>query len=81
MQNLVEFIHLKKNQLFTKSYYKKCDVLKKLYVFLITYCKRFHPKCPFYHKVTMTTKKIAILESFVIVDSFDCDCTQLITNS
>ncbi len=39
-----------------KSYYKKCDVLKNLYVFLITYCKRFHPKSPFYDKVTMTTK-------------------------
>jgi hypothetical protein len=62
-----------------KSYYKKCNVLKKNYVFLVTYCKRFHPKNPFYEIVKMTTKKIVILESFVTVGSFDCDCTQLIT--
>ncbi len=34
-----------------KSEYKKCDVLKKLYVFLVTYCKRFHPKNPFYENM------------------------------
>jgi len=58
-----------------KSEYKKCDVLKKLYVFLVTYCKRFHPKSPFYEKVKMTIKKTTILESFIIVGSFDYDHT------
>ncbi len=49
--------------------------MKKLYVFFITYCKRFHPKNPLYEKMKMTKKKNVILESFVIVGSFDCDHT------
>jgi hypothetical protein len=48
-----------------------------LKVFLITYCKMFRPKSPFYEKVKMTTKKTTTFESFVILGSFDCDCTQL----
>jgi len=48
-----------------KIQYKKFDVLKKFDVFLITYCKRFHPKSPFYEKVKMTTKRTIVLESFV----------------
>jgi len=52
-----------------KSWYKKCDV------FLIIRCKRFHPKNPLYEKVKITTHKNAILESFIIVGSFDCDHT------
>jgi hypothetical protein len=44
----------------------------QLYVFLITYYKRFHPKIPFYEKMKMTKKKRTIVfESFVVVDSFD----------
>jgi hypothetical protein len=58
-----------------KSEYKKCDLLKTLYVFLLTYCKRFHPKSPFYEKVKMTTKRTTILESLVNVGSFDYDLT------
>ncbi len=54
---------------------KKSDILKKFYVFLITYCKRFHPKNPFYEKVKMTKKKTIVLESFVIIGSFNCDHT------
>jgi hypothetical protein len=57
--------------------YKMGVVTIKLYVILITYCKIFHPKNPFYEKVKMTTKKIAVLESFIIVGSFDYDCTQI----
>jgi hypothetical protein len=49
--------------------------LRKLYIFLITYCKRFHPKNPFYEKMKMTKKRVAFFESFVIIGSFDCDCT------
>ncbi len=56
------------------------------------YCKRFHPKSPFYEKVRMITKKtvvleykkvkmitkrIVVLESFITIDSFDCDHTLL----
>jgi hypothetical protein len=58
-----------------KSYYKKCDVLKTLYVFLVTYCKIFHPKSLFYKKMKMTIKKIKIFESFITVGSFDYDRT------
>ncbi len=50
--------------------------MKKLYVFLITYSKRFHLTSPFYEKLEMTTKKTRILESFIIVGSFDYDRTQ-----
>jgi hypothetical protein len=46
---------------------------KKLYVFFVTHCKRFHRKNVFYGKMKMTTKKIVVLESFVIVGSFNCD--------
>jgi len=55
---------------------KKSDVLRKNYVFLVTYCKRFHPKSPFYEKVKMTTKRIAILES-ITIGSFDSNQTPL----
>jgi hypothetical protein len=57
---------------------QKCDVLKKSYVSLVTYYKRFHPKSPFYEKVKMTTKRTIVLESLVTIGSFDCDCTQYI---
>jgi hypothetical protein len=50
--------------------------IEKLYVFLVTYCKRFDPKSPLYEKVKMTTKRTIILEFFVIIGSFDCDCIQ-----
>jgi hypothetical protein len=49
--------------------------LKNVYLFLIKYYKIFYPKFPFYEKVRMTTKRIAIFESFVIVGSFDYDRT------
>jgi hypothetical protein len=32
-------------------------------------------KIHFYEKVKMTTKGPFVVESFVIVGSFDCDCT------
>jgi len=41
----------------------------------VIYCKRFHPKNPFYEKVKLTTKRIIVLESFVTIGSFDYDCT------
>ncbi len=50
--------------------------IEKIYVRLVTYCKRFHPKSHFYENVKMTTKRIAILES-VIIGSFDYDRTQV----
>jgi len=56
---------------------QKRDVLKTLYGFLITYCKRFHPKNPFYEKMKMTTKRTVVLESFIIIGSFNCDCTPM----
>jgi hypothetical protein len=59
-----------------KKYYKKCNVLKNLYVFLITYCKRFHPKNLLYEKMKMTTKRITVLES-ITIESFDCDHTPM----
>ncbi len=51
--------------------------IEKNYVFLVTYCKRFHPKSLFYEKMKMTTKRIAIFKSFVTNGSFDYDCTFL----
>jgi hypothetical protein len=75
MQNLVEFVHFKK-YIYSWKINTKSDVLKKLYEFLITYCKNFHPKSPLYEKVKVTTKRTAIFKSFVIVGSFHCDCTQ-----
>jgi hypothetical protein len=47
--------------------------MRKLYVFLVTYCKRFHTKKPSYGKMKVTKKQTAIFKSFVIVGSFDCD--------
>jgi hypothetical protein len=43
----------------------------QIYVFLIRYYKRFHPKFPFYEKVKMTKKRTIVFEAFVIVASFD----------
>jgi predicted nucleotidyltransferase len=49
MQNLVKFVHLKK----ILSYQSKVNtknvmyILRKIYVFLETDCKRLHPKNPF----------------------------------
>jgi hypothetical protein len=51
--------------------------LKKLYVFLITYYKSFHPKNHFYEKMKMTKKRIVVFESFIIIGLFDCDHTQI----
>ncbi len=42
---MVESVHLKKNLSYSlKVNAKKCDVLRKFYVFFKKYCKRFHPK-------------------------------------
>jgi hypothetical protein len=49
--------------------------IEKIIFILIKYCKRFHPKNLFYEKVKMTTKRTIIIESFVIVNSFDYDRT------
>jgi len=76
--NLVEYVHFEKiNLVIHDKLTQKSDVLKKIYVFLVTYCKRFHPKSPFYEKVKRTTKRTTILESFVTVGSFNCDHTQM----
>jgi hypothetical protein len=48
-----------------------------IYLFLVTYCKIFHPKSPFYEKMKMITKRIIVLESFITVGSFDRDHTLL----
>jgi hypothetical protein len=40
----------------------------------------FFSKIPFYEKVKMTTKGLFVIESFVIVGSFDCDCNFVITD-
>jgi hypothetical protein len=50
---------------------------KKLYVFLVTCYKRFHPKSLFYEKMKMTTKRTIVLEFFTTIGSFDCDHTLL----
>jgi len=74
---LVKFVHIIYIYIYIHEKLKqKSDVLKKLYVFLVTYCKIFHPKSPFYEKVKMTTKRIVVIESFIIISSFDCDCAQ-----
>jgi hypothetical protein len=36
---------------------QKIETLMRLYVFLVTYCKIFHLKNPFYEKMKMTQKK------------------------
>jgi hypothetical protein len=48
---------------------------KKLYLILITYCKRFHPKSTLYEKMKITTKRTIVLESFITIGSFDYDRT------
>jgi hypothetical protein len=50
---------------------------KKLYVFLVTYCKIFHPKNSFYEKMKITTKRTTVVESFVTIGSFDFNLTHL----
>ncbi len=50
--------------------------IEKIYVFLVTYCKIFHPKSPFYEKVKMTTKGLQSL-SLITVGPFDCNHTQV----
>jgi len=64
-----------------KNWYENGDILKKLYVFLITYCKRFHPKSSLYGKVKMTTREITVLQSFINIGSFNCDHTLLLTTT
>lgn len=44
---------------------------------MVTCCKIFHSKIPLYGKVKMTIKGPIVLGSFVIVDLFDCDLTQM----
>ncbi len=57
-QNLLEYVHFQKILSYSsKLNTKKFDVLKKLDLFLITYCKRFHPQNPLYEKVKMNKKK------------------------
>jgi hypothetical protein len=43
MQNLAKFTHFE-NFIFKNDLKKTCDLLGKLYIFLITSCKRFHSK-------------------------------------
>ncbi len=69
-------LYIFQNLVIHQNLIQKCDVLRKLYVFLITYYKRFHPESPFYEK--MTIKRIILLESFVIFGSFEYDCTQIV---
>jgi hypothetical protein len=45
---------------------------------LRTCCKKNLSKNPFYEKVKMITKGLFVVESFVIVGSFDCDCNLVI---
>jgi hypothetical protein len=63
---------LKTSYLFNKNEDKTCEFLGKLFIFLITCCKRIHSKSSFYEKYKMSTKTFAALRSFVIVGSFDC---------
>jgi hypothetical protein len=37
--------------------------------------KKKFSKIPFYEKVKMSTKGPFVVESFVIIGTFDCDCT------
>ncbi len=75
---MIQFIHFKKILSYSwKFNTKNVMYWKKLYVVLVTYYKKIHPKSRFYEKVKMTTKRIVILESFIIIGSFDCDCTLL----
>jgi hypothetical protein len=57
MKNLVESIHFKKNSFSWKNNIKNVVYWKKLYVFLVTCYKQFHPKSPFYEEVKMIRKK------------------------
>ncbi len=61
-----------------KKKHKKCDVLKKLWVFLVTNYKKIHVKNPLYAKVMRTKKRATILLHNNHVGSFDCDRTHLV---
>jgi hypothetical protein len=75
MQNLVEFIHLKKFLVIHEKSIQKMRYIEKNICIFSNILEKISSKSPFYEKVKMTTKRTIILESFVIVDSFDCDCT------
>jgi len=47
-------------------------------LYICIYCKKFHPKNPFYEKVKMITKRTIILDSIITISSFDYDCTHTI---
>jgi hypothetical protein len=51
MQNLANLYTFKKLYLFNNDWHKTCDLLRQLYVFLITSCKRFDSKNLSYEKV------------------------------
>jgi hypothetical protein len=40
-------------------------------------CNKNLSKIPFYEKIKMMTQGPFVVESFVIVGSFDCDCNRL----
>jgi hypothetical protein len=73
MQNLVKFAHLKKKINYLWKVNTKNVIYWKNYVFLLTYHKRFRPKNPLYENEN-DHKKNVVLESFITIDSFDCDC-------
>jgi hypothetical protein len=53
--------------------------LRKLFVFLVTYCKIFHPKYPFHEKIKMTKKKrqqslrpLSLLAPLIVIAPIQC---------
>jgi hypothetical protein len=51
----------KKLNLFNNDWHKTCDLLRQLYVFLITSCKRFDSKNISYEKVKKDWKGFIVL--------------------
>jgi hypothetical protein len=60
--------------LFKKSQHKSPNLLEELDIFLRICCQKDPSKSPLYEKVKMITKFPFVIESFVTIGSFDCDC-------
>jgi hypothetical protein len=58
----------------------QCNLLGDLSIFLKTCCKKNPSKIPFYKKIKMFQKGPFMVESIVIIGSFDYDPTLLNIN-
>jgi hypothetical protein len=68
---------LKKFIFLQKELRKKINLLVDLSIFLKTCCQKNLSKFSFYEKIKMFKKDPFVVESFVIVGSFDYDCTHM----